>query len=236
MTGTWAFRRFGRLAGKLLPLWSVLLFTAWMHGEEGGVQNAAHEAARLNNVGTALMNQQLLNAAAEKFGQASRLDPQLVSAELNKGIALLYLQKTQEAKQVLLHAAEMAPADPHTWYALGLLYRVEDEVGPGTQAFERVLTLDPNNADSHYFLGAFAVEQHDLDRAIAHYREALRLNPLHASAEFGLARALERKGAADDAHAAFTRFQHVTEEKLAAPITHNYGEEGPLGRVENAPL
>jgi tetratricopeptide (TPR) repeat protein len=181
------------------------------------------------------MNQQLLDAAAAKFEQASHLDPRLASAELNKGIALLYLQKTTEARQALLHASEMAPSDPHTWYALGLLYRGQSEPEPGVKAFEKVLTLDPASADSHYFLGSFALEQHDYDKAIAEYKEALRLNPLHASAEFGLARALQRKGAGDDARVALQRFQHLTEAKLAFPITHNYGEEGQLGRVEDAP-
>ena len=63
------------------------------------------EAAKLNNFGTALMNQQLLDKAQAKFGEAYALDPALVQAEVNRGIALIYLQKMPEAKQALEHAA-----------------------------------------------------------------------------------------------------------------------------------
>ena len=51
------------------------------------------EAARQNNFGTALMNQQLLDKAQAKFAEAYQLDPSLVQALVNRGIALLYLQK-----------------------------------------------------------------------------------------------------------------------------------------------
>ena len=59
------------------------------------------EAARANNLGTALMNQQLLEKAAAKFADAYQLDPALVQAEVNRGIALVYLQKMPEAKEAL---------------------------------------------------------------------------------------------------------------------------------------
>ena len=42
------------------------------------------EAAKMNNLGTALMNQQLLDKAAAKFADAYQLDPALVQAEVNR--------------------------------------------------------------------------------------------------------------------------------------------------------
>lgn len=36
---------------------------------------------------------------------------------------------------------------------------------------------DPNDADTHSMLGFAFRKRHDLDRAFAHYREALRLAP-----------------------------------------------------------
>ena len=67
------------------------------------------EAAKLNNFGTALMNQQLLDKAQAKFAEAYQLDPSLVHAEVNRGIALIYLQKMPEAKQALEQAAAQDP-------------------------------------------------------------------------------------------------------------------------------
>ena len=85
------------------------------------------EAAKLNNFGTALMNQQLLDKAQAKFGEAYALDPSLVKAEVNRGIAWIYLQKMPEAKQALEQAATQDPKDPHIWYALGILHRIDAE-------------------------------------------------------------------------------------------------------------
>src|ERR1700747_1578157 len=50
-------------------------------------------AARLNNTGVALMNQQLLEKALAKFDEAHKLDPTSAVPILNQGIALLYLRK-----------------------------------------------------------------------------------------------------------------------------------------------
>src|SRR5579859_674614 len=49
--------------------------------------NAA-EAARLNNLGCAYMNQQLFEKAQKAFAQALALDPTLTIAKLNEGVAL----------------------------------------------------------------------------------------------------------------------------------------------------
>jgi len=54
--------------------------------------NAA-EAARLNNLGAAYMNQQLFEKALKNFEAAAKLDPGLKIAEVNRGIALLNLQR-----------------------------------------------------------------------------------------------------------------------------------------------
>jgi len=63
------------------------------------------EAARLNAIGVALMNQQLTEKSAAKLEEAHAADPQSAIPVLNRGIALLYLQKLPEAEQELKQAA-----------------------------------------------------------------------------------------------------------------------------------
>ncbi len=142
-------------AGRI-PLSLVFLFLLWipLHGRTSVRSPAQGEAVRLNNIGTALMNQQLLEKAIDKFGEAYRLDPSLTVAELNRGIALLYLQRLPEATTALQHAAAQAPNNPRIWYVFGLVYRSDNKPQQGMEAFKRVLRLDPANADSHYFLGS----------------------------------------------------------------------------------
>jgi Flp pilus assembly protein TadD len=226
----WAYR-----VGRI-PL-SLVLFLLLCNPLQGRISvnsPAQGEAVRLNNIGTALMSQQLLEKAVDKFGEAYRLDPSLTVAELNRGIALLYLQRLPEATKALQQAAAQAPNNPRIWYAFGLLYRSDNKPQQSMEAFRRVLKLDPGNADSHYFLGSFFLDQHDLPGAVAEFRAALRLAPLHASAEFGLARTLQRQGKVDEARVVVERFQRLTSEKLSFPFSHTYGEEGDFGRAEDA--
>ncbi|HEX4423809.1 MAG TPA: tetratricopeptide repeat protein, partial [Terriglobales bacterium] len=59
------------------------------------------EAARLNNLGAAYMNQQLFDKGLKAFEEASALDPKLQIARMNQGIALLNLGKVDAAKSIL---------------------------------------------------------------------------------------------------------------------------------------
>ena len=57
------------------------------------------EAVRLNNRGVAEMSQQFTDRAVASFTEAIKKDPKLAQADINQGIALLTLQKLDEAKQ-----------------------------------------------------------------------------------------------------------------------------------------
>src|SRR5277367_6132478 len=193
------------------------------------------EAAKLNNFGTALMNQQLLDKAQSKFGEAYKLDPALVQAEVNHGIALIYLQKMPEAQQALEQAATQDPKDPHIWYSLGVLYRIEAEYQKALESFQHAAALDPDDADTHYFLGSVLLELHQPEQALTEFQTALRLTPTHASAQFGLAKVLQRLGRREEATAAFQRFETLNREKVGSPLAHTYGDEGRYAQVEDAP-
>jgi tetratricopeptide (TPR) repeat protein len=192
------------------------------------------EAAKLNNFGAALMNQQLLDKAQAKFSEAYALDPSLVQAEVNRGIALIYLQKMPEAKQALEHAATQNAKDPHIWYALGILHRIDAEYPQALESFQKAAALVPDDADTHYFLGSVYLELHQPDQALTEFQTALRLNPIHASAQFGLAKVLQRLGRRDEATTAFKRFETVNQEKIGFPLAHTYGDEGHYSLVEDA--
>ncbi|HEY1657329.1 MAG TPA: FG-GAP-like repeat-containing protein, partial [Candidatus Sulfotelmatobacter sp.] len=62
------------------------------------------------------------------------------------------------------------------------------------------------------------------------------INPLHASAEFGLSRAYQQAGDVDHARENLKKFQYITQSKLGAPISLAYGEQGQYSRVVESPL
>ena len=184
------------------------------------------EAAKLNNLGVAMMNQQMMDKAVLKFDAAYKLDPSLATASLNKGIALLNQQKLPEAEVALRLAAAAEPNNPRVWYNLGLVHRGDGQTAEAISDFLRVLKIDPTDPDAYYFLGTFYSQQLDYPQAIEAFEQALKINPLHASAEFGLARALQRSGKTDEARVHLKKFEHLTRDKISAPITLTYGEQG----------
>ncbi|HEY6447434.1 MAG TPA: FG-GAP-like repeat-containing protein [Acidobacteriaceae bacterium] len=197
---------------------------------------AARTAARLNGIGVALMNQQLTEKAAAKLAEAHAADPSSAIPILNRGIALLYEQKLPEAEQQLRDAAKIAPADPRPWYNLGLTEMDEANQKAATDDMRKVLAIDPSDADAHYFVGSLDLSLGNFPEAINEFEAALKLNPLHCSAEFGLARALQRTGKTEEAHVHLAAFQHLTQAKIASPLSVGYGERGRYSTMEEMPV
>ncbi|MGC8550556.1 MAG: FG-GAP-like repeat-containing protein [Acidobacteriaceae bacterium] len=208
----------------------VLLLATFVHAQTPMARQ--HQARTLNNLGTALVNQQLLQPAAQKFAQAYKLDPQLSIAETNEGIALFYLGQTQKSEQLLLAAAKQNSRDPYTWYVLGLLYQGRGQSAQATEAFRHVLAIDPHDPDTLYFLGSSELSLHHLKMAIADFQSALKINPLHASAEYGLASAFRMSGNMPQALAHLRRFEQLRSEKVSSPLSHNYGDEGKYSTTQ----
>jgi Tfp pilus assembly protein PilF len=184
------------------------------------------EAIRLNNRGAALMGQQAHERAAESFAQAFKKDPKFAQAAVNDGIALLALQKVDEAKAVFKQAIALDPANPQVWYNMGLAQHAGNELPAALASFQQVVKIDPRDADSLYFQGACYQEMKEFDKAIPAFEAALAVSPLHASAQFGLARALQRTGHTAEAKEHFARFQHLTNTKISSAIGLSYGEQG----------
>src|ERR1017187_9956110 len=194
------------------------------------------EAARLNNIGVAYMNQQLFEKALKSFEAAAANDPALEVVAVNRGVALLNLQRGEEAKALLEQAAKDDPNDAHSFYSLGLYYKNSSNPEAAVTAFRRVTEIDPSDADTWYFLGSTHAQLKQFPEAIDGFEHALKLDPHHASAQFGLARAYQQSGQADPAHEAMKKFQYITQNKLGAPISLSYGEQGKYSRAEESPV
>jgi Tfp pilus assembly protein PilF len=195
--------------------------------------NPRAELVRENNFGVALMNRQNFETALGKFQRACILDPQTDIGCLNMGIALLNMQRFDDARKVLAKSVERAPQNPRAWFNLGLLEKAEDHPDAAIEDFEKVATLDANDADSRYFLGLLDSQQKQYDKAIAAYSVAIKLNPFHASAEFGLAQTMLRTGDTVHAKEHLDRFQHITADKLGKPISFMYGEQGKYSLAQS---
>src|SRR5882762_1222320 len=200
------------------------------------------EAYRFNTLGVAYMNQQRPADAQKYFEQALGADPKFAVARLNLGVSLLAQQKLEPARTALEAAAQQLPKDTYAWYNLGLVYKDLGETEKGIAAFRHVTEVAPNEPDAYYFIGYLNAQLQKYDEAIGAFQKGLALSPFHASSEFGLARAFQRKGDAGAAREHLARFQKITTEHLGAPFGAGYGDQGryslaelPLNSVVDVP-
>ena len=189
------------------------------------------EAYRFNTLGVAYMNQQRPADAQKYFEQALEADPKFAVARVNLGVSLMGQQKLEPARAALEEATRQLPKDPYAWYNLGLVYKDLGETEKGIAAFQRVTEIT-NEADAYYFLGYLNTQLQKYDEAIAAFQKGLALYPYHASSEFGLARAFQRKGDAASAKEHLARFQKITAEHLGAPFGAGYGDQGRYSLAE----
>src|SRR6202521_5134308 len=200
------------------------------------------DAYRLNTLGVAYMNQQRPADAQKYFEKALETDPKFAVACLNLGVSLLAQQKLEPARAALEAAAQQLPRDAYAWYNLGLAYKDLGESEKGIAAFRHVTEIAPIEPDAYYFIGYLNAQMHKYEEAIAAFQKGLTLAPYHASSEFGLARALQRKGDAAAAREHLPRFQKITTEHLGAPFGAGSGDQGryslaelPLNSVVDVP-
>src|SRR6266404_4845827 len=189
------------------------------------------EAFRNNTLGVAYMNQQKFADAQKYFEKALAADPKFAVARLNLGISLLSQQKLEAARAALEEATHLLPKDPYAWYNLGLVYKDTGEPEKGIEAFQHVAQLS-SEADAHYFLGYLYTQLQRYDEAIAEFQKGIAAFPYHASSEFGIARAYQRKGDSDAARQHLARFQKITTEHLGSPFGAGYGDQGRFSLAE----
>ena len=217
----------------IILILGLMLLAAPPQQESAMIANTV--AARLNNLGCAYMNQQLFEKALNSFQQAAKLDPKFATARLNQAVALLNLQRVDEAKKLLLEVTQSNTKDPHAWYNLGLLNKNSGEPQAAIDAFKNVTEIDSNDPDAWYMLGTVYVQMKQFPQAIDAFQHALKLNPLHASGEFGLSRAFQQSGDIEHAREHLKRFQYITHNKLGSTMSLAYGEQGKYSRAEESP-
>ena len=222
-------------AGVVLATIAIFAAAPLQNPSKPSQPDKSTEAARLNNLGAAYMNQQLFEKALKAFEQAAALDPNFQIAQMNQGIALLNLGRVDAARKFLEQAVKRDPNDPHAWYNLGMLEKNSANPQAAADAFRRVTEIDPNDADTWYFLGASYAQNKRYPEAIDAFQHALKINPLHASAEFGLSRAYQQSADLIHAREHLTRFQYITQNKLGSPISLAYGEQGKYSLAEESP-
>lgn len=133
--------------------------------------------------------------ALERYQQALSLDKQ--SGELAVAIAqtLAALERQDEAISTLREATEVNPQDASIRMAYGLLLAEKAEHAKAMQEVTRALEYaddDTMRGRAHYAIGQVNLKMGEVEKAIAAFGQALKLNPQHNAAGLELARSFIR--------------------------------------------
>ena len=225
--------RLGRNMGIAI-LGSALLLPLLAESPADASNPAKTQAAsRANNIGVAYMNQQFTEKALNKFVEAAHADTDAVVPLVNEGLAYLYLRKLPESEETLKKATALDPQSVRAWYSLGVAAFTGGDQDAALIDFQHASALDAKDPDTHYFIGTIYSSQKKFEDAITQFNLALSVNPLHASAQFGLARALQREGKTEEARAHIKRFQEITDKKIGMLVSASYGEQGRYATVQD---
>ena len=134
----------------------------------------------------------LVRKAADFYERAVQLDPNfaLAWARLSRANANLYFGRGVEAtstrrdaaKSALEHAQKLEPNSPETSLALGYYqYWVLRDYGSATTTFGRVSKVLPSSSEVPYALALVTRREGHWDESIAHFEQALAVNPRHVA-------------------------------------------------------
>jgi cytochrome c-type biogenesis protein CcmH/NrfG len=118
--------------------------------------------------------------------------------EAYTALSRVYSNSGQQAKatEILAKAAAENQGDPKVQFGVAVDLFNQGKADEAAAAFQKVLGLDPNHAESYYFLGSLAVQQNKIPEAVTHLEKYLSMKPTNAqnvATAQGLLQALKPK-------------------------------------------
>ena len=110
------------------------------------------------------------------------------------GLAALQVGDDVRAESSLAESVKLVPAEPAGWANWGILALRQRNFHAAAQRLDRARALDPRNGRINYLLGLLESDRGNSAQAIAHLREAVKLNPKNPRAIYQLASEVERQG------------------------------------------
>ena len=204
----------------------LLILTAAHQQTDRSKPNAREDAYRANNLGIALLEQFKHKEAADAFRRALQLDPSLVTARINLGIALFNIPDLPAAQKELQAASVAAPSAPQPHYLLGLAAKTQNKPEEAIAAFQKVLRVDPNDVGANVNLGQLYSQQRKYPEAIAALRLAVAAEPYNATALYNLGTSLIRSGQREEGQKVIAQFQELRQRGTGTTLGSNYLEQG----------
>ncbi|HEY6355624.1 MAG TPA: tetratricopeptide repeat protein, partial [Burkholderiaceae bacterium] len=113
------------------------------------------------SLGLVLAEENRIDEAAAALTKAAKLLPERARVHYNLGLALQQLGRRQPAETALLQAQELDPSDPATCYALAIFYSQGQQYAQALPWAEKLLALDPANAQARQLVTELRGRQRD---------------------------------------------------------------------------
>jgi tetratricopeptide (TPR) repeat protein/uncharacterized membrane protein YhaH (DUF805 family) len=187
-----------------------------------------------NNFGNSLVATGKLEEAINAFQNALKLDPSMDDAHQNLAVALVRSGRLEESLIHFRDAARLEPenATAHNIYAvmLGTAGRTDEAM----KEFQIALQLAPGSAAAiHVNLANLLAKQHSRDEAMAHYSEALRLNPAFVEAHYGIGSLLLEEGRTGNAVAHYIAALQTQADYVPAMVSLAWIYATSSGKMSN---
>jgi tetratricopeptide (TPR) repeat protein len=138
------------------------------------------------------------------------LNPNSAAAHMSLGHLYFVTGRYDDARKELRTACRLQPTLEDAFYFLALIERHNNNIEQAAALAQRVVTLNPGNADGQFLLGQVLDKLGKADQAIEHWKRAVQADPNESQALYSLARAL-RKRNDPEAQQYQTRFDEVRE-------------------------
>jgi tetratricopeptide (TPR) repeat protein len=150
---------FGPVPFLGLMLGGLALSATATIGQPIGQANPKQAAQRLFQEGVSLIQQQQLDGAIARFQQAIALDPSLVPAQYNLGLAHRQQGNIQGAATAFYRTIQLKPDWGLAYANLGAALLEGGNLAQAQEYLERAIVLDPQSAIGHYNLGLVYQQQ-----------------------------------------------------------------------------
>ena len=137
-------------------------------------EHSAHDAAEMGNACLAVGD---FESAAGHYTRAIEIQPTLLAAYINLGVAHLHQSDLPAARATLTKASKLDPTSIAAWANLGAVYHQSGDDRSAVEAFEAALRLDPDNASIHSGLGASHTAVGNTAAAREHLQRSVALDP-----------------------------------------------------------
>jgi len=118
-----------------------------------------------------------LDSAITSFKKTDLLKKDLPEARYNWALALELKGNKDEAISLMEKLAADYPSNIDVLYALGQMYKRNNNLEQAIGSFSKIISLQPNNSNAHWQLGIIYESQGEKDKAIAEFETVQKLNP-----------------------------------------------------------